>query len=202
MDKQCFIIGGGPSLKNFNWDLLDDKFTIAINNSYQVLPNANIIYFTDEPWWKEHKNGILKHSGRKIKGSLPGKQINHPNVEEFVLVGEKGFEESKSNQLYHGRNSTYAAINFAVTYLGFKQIYLLGIDMKYQNKKTHWHKGHSRIDPPTTYKGMIKNFNWLSNYAVKNKIKIINVNYHDYTDLTCFPIIPPEEIFDCSNVYN
>jgi len=30
-DEDCYIIGGGPSLKRFNWSLLKGKKTIGIN---------------------------------------------------------------------------------------------------------------------------------------------------------------------------
>ena len=51
MKTECFIVGGGPSLSSFDWSLLNNKITIAINNAYQVLPQASICYFTDNDWF-------------------------------------------------------------------------------------------------------------------------------------------------------
>ena len=42
-----YIIGGGPSLKNFKWSELNNKKTIAINKSLLSYPNADAVYWTD-----------------------------------------------------------------------------------------------------------------------------------------------------------
>jgi len=34
-NKPCFIVGGGPSLKDFNWHLLKGKRTIGVNRAFE-----------------------------------------------------------------------------------------------------------------------------------------------------------------------
>ena len=60
-DKACYIVGGGTSLKDFDWTLLDDKFTIALNNAHLVLPEADIIYCTDPPWIESNAQTLIAH---------------------------------------------------------------------------------------------------------------------------------------------
>jgi len=193
--SECFIVAGGPSLKGFDWSLLDGKFVIAINRSYEVLPNAQIVYFTDDDWWKTHKERLLKHSGKLIKGCLPNKQIKHPQVTEYVLSGPHHLDMAKGN-LRHGHNSTYAAVNLAVQ-LGFKKIYLLGVDMKWGTKSdkstSHWHDGHRRLDPESVYKKMMECFKTMVEPLKKEKVEVINLN--PQSNLEVFPKVSPSEIF-------
>ena len=74
-NRECFIVGGGPSLIGFDWSNLDGKFSIAINRAYEVLPNAQIIYFTDDDYYHRHKGAMLKHSGKKFRGRLARRQV-------------------------------------------------------------------------------------------------------------------------------
>ena len=40
--KRCFIIGGGPSLSDFDFDILKDELTIGINKTLiQFSPTLN-----------------------------------------------------------------------------------------------------------------------------------------------------------------
>lgn len=200
--SECFIVAGGPSLKGFNWSLLDGKFVIAVNRSYEVLPNAQIVYFTDDDWWKTHHPKLLKHSGKLIKGCLPNKQIKHPQVTEYVLTGPHYLDMAKGN-LRHGHNSTYAAVNLAVQ-LGFKKIYLLGVDMKWGTKNdkatSHWHDGHRRLDPESVYKKMMECFKTMVEPLKKEKVEVINLNPNSM--LTTFPKMNPSEVFGDKYVQN
>jgi hypothetical protein len=193
--KECYIVAGGPSLKGFDWSLLDNKFTIAINRSYEVLPNANIVYFTDNDFWKIHEKGILAHKGKKVKGSLPSRVIKHPEVEEYILTSPTGLEMT-AGKLNHGHNSTYAAINLA-TQMGFKKIYLLGVDMKWGTPKdrstSHWHNGHKRTDPESVYKKMSKCYETIVEPLKKQGVEVFNLNPD--SALEVFPKLNPQQVF-------
>lgn len=187
--ETCYIVGGGPSLTNFDWSQLDDKFVIAINRAYEQLPNADIVYFTDIDFYQHNKTGLLAHSGRLIKGStrVPCSPRVDARVEEYKLVAEKGWK-TNDGQLCHGSNSTYAAINLAGAHLGFKTIYLLGVDLKVSQHQSHWHDGHPRIDPPSVYDKMERNFNSLAPRLKRINIDVFNINKPEHTSLTCFPL--------------
>lgn len=181
MTNSCYIVAGGSSLKNFDWNKLNNKFVIAINRSFEVLPNANIVYFTDKLFWEHHKEKLLQHSGKLIRGILPNqiKETNCDRVEEYIFTGEEGLE-IQPGKLRSGNNSTYAAINLAFL-LGFTKIYLLGVDMKWgetHNRKTsHWHEGHSFYkEPEHSFNTFIKRFNTLLPSLTERGIKVINVN--------------------------
>jgi len=186
--KECYIVGGGPSLTNFDWDLLKGKFVIAINRAYEVLPEANILYFTDPDYWQLHKDAMKKHGGKLIRGVLRLGETKDPQVQEYHLTGSRGLELTPGC-LKHGNNSTHAAINLAGVHLKIPTIYLMGIDMQWSKdkKQTHWHSGHRRIDPERGYDLMIQGFNVLRFELPKHNIKVININ--NTTALPFFPVV-------------
>lgn len=194
-NDECFIVGGGSSLVGFDWSLLNGKFVIAINRAYEVLPNANVLYFTDPDYWKRHADAMKRHGGYIIRGATSLGITNDAAVDEYLLTGSRGIE-TKPHCLRHGNNSTYAAINLAMVHFNFTKINLMGIDMKWgADKKTHWHSGHDRIDPEHGYQMMLTAYNLLSheiktNWAHK---KIININ--SGSSLTVFPTVSYEYEF-------
>ena len=203
-NRECFIVGGGPSLIGFDWSNLDGKFCIAINRAYEVLPNAQIVYFTDDDYYQRHRKEMLKHTGKKYRGRLAKKVvIKDPEVLELQLQQRPFGWSDQFGELHHGSNSSYACIQVAGQ-LGFKKIYLLGVDMKHQGKYdrkkknnegvTHWHNGHRRTDPASAYKMMIGHYKKLAPEAKKRGIEIININNN--TNLDAFPIKTVEEIFN------
>lgn len=172
--KPVFIVAGGPSLLNQDLSLLSSHFTIAINNSYTLLPKASIVYFTDNDWWDVHKEPLLLHPGIKIKGSLPTHPIKHPKVVEYSLVQAEGIVTTK-HQLAHGFNSSYAAINLAVQ-LGFKEIYLLGVDMQWIDGRSHWHQDHHRVDNESVYSQMMDTFSSMVEPLERLGVRVINLS--------------------------
>ncbi|KKL26556.1 hypothetical protein LCGC14_2394100 [marine sediment metagenome] len=204
-NNECYIVGGGPSLTKFDWKKLDGKFVIAVNRSYEVLPDAQIVYFTDDDYWSRHTKGMLKHTGKKYRGRLAKRVvIKHPDVLEIQLQPQPSGWSDQFGELYHGSNSGFACIQLAAQ-LGFTTIYLLGYDMKHRGKynrgaknckgTTHWHNGHRRIDPATAYAMMLRHYQKMVAHAKQRNINIINVNTPKGTDLKCFPIKSFEGVF-------
>ena len=205
-NKTAYVIGGGPSLVGFKWNLLSNKFVVGINRAYEVLPEAQVIYFTDDDWYNQHKVALHAHKGTKIKGSLsPVKLGNNTDIYQFHLTGPTGLDMT-AGSLRHGSNSTYAVLNMLCQW-GFKTIYLLGVDLKWKtvsiggikgkNKKTHWHSGHRRIDGEALYTRLSKNFEQLAPMLKEHDVTVINVN--NDTKLKAFPVKKYEEVFgpDC-----
>lgn len=199
--RTAFVVGGGPSLKAFDWDLLGpDKFVVAINQSHKVLPDAQIVYFTDKKYWIGNKESLLSHNGILVKGSL---NTSLEKVSERVklmhLSGSTGIEK-RINMLKHGSNSTYAVINMIAVHLGFKKIYLMGVDMKWKSKgdksNTHWHEGYKRLTPEGAYKKMMANFATLVNPLKEMEVEVINlINPKCPSALKCFETKNLNEIF-------
>lgn len=139
-DKVIYIIGGGPSLKNFDWTLLKDKVKIAINKAFLYVPDAEVIYWTDYRFYKWYEKEITEFKGSKVTNKNKPLKTDIINLRD---TGRSGLDMDPSS-LRHGNNSGFAAINLAVHY-GAKKIVLLGYDMNSQANATHWHDGYTKI---------------------------------------------------------
>ena len=48
--RRCFIVGGGPSLKGFDFERLRGERVIAINKAFYDVPFADIVFAMDSPF--------------------------------------------------------------------------------------------------------------------------------------------------------
>jgi len=136
--ETVYIVGGGPSLNNFDWNKLKNRNTIVINKAFYNLPTSQVMYWTDSRFYTWYKTDIDKFKGLKYT-------IRRSNYDENVMLLKKGPKHGLSilkDTLAHGNNSGYAAINLAYL-LGAKKIILLGFDMgNNTNGKSHFHDGY------------------------------------------------------------
>jgi len=180
-----FCIGGGPSLKGFDWSKLSGKNVIAVNRAFEVLGSAQTIYFSDLRFWNWYSRDLIKHPGVKITGD---KRILDANVVNYKFTGTKGLDTTPKC-LRSGNSSGYAAINLAV-HMGAKNIILLGYDMEYVGKVTHWHDGYS-TRPGKIHK-MLPYFSTLVEPLKELKIDVTNTNLK--SSINCFPKASFDEV--------
>ncbi|MBQ2753169.1 MAG: DUF115 domain-containing protein [Firmicutes bacterium] len=159
--ERCFIIGNGPSLKIEDLDLLKDEFCFAFNRIFQVFDKTewrpDIYMCVDKNVFKDSCNDlydfefpILLTSEVKGMGGLDKKK-NVVFVENYVPFLINRYKRTKdipfstdaSVCMYGGATVTYTALQLAV-YMGFKSIYLLGIDNSYSH--TVDSKGRISVD--------------------------------------------------------
>ncbi len=184
-DETIYIIGGGPSLNNFDFRTLTGKKTIAINKAVIYHPTADILYWTDGRFYTWFKNEVDNYKGLKFAlkpGSL------YTNDIKILRKGKPHGLEEDPQTLSHGFNSGYAAINLAY-HLGAKRIILLGFDMTNDGNQTHFHDGYpTRAAGNRIYEDkFLPGFKQLSS-EIKNKgIGVYNASPH--SRLKDFPII-------------
>jgi hypothetical protein len=195
--RRCFIIGGGPSLKDFNFDLIKNELSIGINKSFQFFPNVTINYSMDSDFYRGLKEGRYDSvSGEKLwdkwmsmKGTrvlLTPMEIAELGKEVYLIRRIMPFKVSRNidEGIHGGRNSGLGAIMLA-SVLGVDTIYLLGYDMKI-NKQTHWHTGYPNRDYSdfaqklTEYKEEIE---YALSYIKEQGIDVINLGPD--SDLKC-----------------
>lgn len=157
-DGKVYVIGGGPSLKDFDFSVLVDKHTIAVNKSIFHIPNPNYFISVDYTF--------LRKVDRKTFNSIPVKKFFVADFSHsFLREVNKQITDTRYNMIYNlrdydlliraykqegigysfkefrtGRNSGFCALQLAVV-LGFKKIYLLGLDLNKQ-EITHYHGGY------------------------------------------------------------
>lgn len=183
--ETIYLIGGGPSLKGFDFERLRGKVCIAINKAFLHVPFAQVAYWTDTRVYHWYRKQIGDFVGLKV--------TNKPRpIEQGIInlldTGKTGLELN-NNALRHGNNSGYAAINLAY-HLGAKKIVLLGFDMGLDGRKTHWHEGYNIPTPRSNLyeSSMLPNFETLVEPLKKQGISIINAN--PKSAINCFKKMP------------
>jgi len=208
--KPCIVVGGGPSLQDFDWELLRGWRVIGVNRVYERF-DPTIIFSMDTRflrWIIEHKYGAeAKEKFAKSKAykvwlctyncKLPS-DVLIVRVWENYSRGFRAFPDTMRKGIGHGNNSGYGALNLAVC-LGANPIYLLGFDMKYEHgdpeggsRVTHWHEGHPQPHRPDTVLKFIQYFSLVAVRAKELGIEIINLCPD--SALPYFPKRPCQEV--------
>lgn len=184
--SRFYIVGGGPSLLGFDWSCLKDKRVIAVNRSFEVLPDAECVYFSDLRFWDWHKDSLVKHRAKKISGI---RRMSHEAIETYKITGLTGLDMDPGC-LRQGNNSGYGAINLAV-HLGAKEIILLGFDMQFSSGRSHWHDGYPVLNAERVFRKMMGFFDTLVEPLKQLDVSVLNANPSSL--LTAFPKISLEE---------
>ena len=150
--KRCFIVGGGPSVKEIDLSSLKNEFTFVVaefdkNPQYKILvPKFHILsdstYFTEGE--SEHWNQMFENKD-KVAGpdttfflNLGAKQyVDKKNLfpdHKYYYIGTQGiisenfdFNIELDKYIPWPKNSVLLCMIIAV-YLGFNEIYLLGCE--------------------------------------------------------------------------
>jgi hypothetical protein len=141
--ERCFIIGNGPSLKIQDIEKLKNEFSFAANKIF--------VAFEETDWRPTYYCIQDFEMILSEMETLKKTELNHKFIAGNSLISKKiylndwiyfflntnpfypnypGFSEDISKQIFGGWTITYAEIQLAV-YMGFKEIYLLGIDFNY-----------------------------------------------------------------------
>jgi len=151
--ETCLIIGGGPSLANFDWSSLEGRKVIGINKAFMQYPvdvNFGIDYrfFEILQYSSDHRNPDhqLYLNWREFKGVKLFIRQDHsstfvPGVYYVDALNQKAISFDLSQGIFPGTNSGCGALLLAVG-LGCRRIGLLGYDFKVQGSRTHWHDGY------------------------------------------------------------
>lgn len=144
--KRCFIIGNGPSLTTTDLLKLKDEYTFAANRIYNLFDKTDwrptyyvstdnnfladnydtICSYKMKPSFLEYTNIKNKAIPEGVIGIYrsPGLIINRWNDQSMFI------SEDLSKCFSEGYTVTFVMIQLAI-YMGFKAIYLLGIDFNY-----------------------------------------------------------------------
>lgn len=152
--KRVFLIGTGPSLKMDDVRILKKEYTFALNSFVKAIPmidfEPTFYGFTDvdalnDLWTKEilnlDKSFIFfpsrlgydykkKRSLIKKKNSYEYPMLDIGQWGNFAKKIPAGFSENICKNVYFGYTCAYAMMQIIV-YMGFKEVYLLGMDCAY-----------------------------------------------------------------------
>lgn len=146
--ERCFVIGNGPSLIASDLDLIKNEFTFAANKIYDIYdstewrPTYHCCFHEDLD--QNTKMNLKLNSSQCESMFISGinqYQNQYFNSENMVFIHVNFNKDSTGNTslfsedlLNNGIGGlytvTYSMLELAV-YMGFKEIYLLGIDFDY-----------------------------------------------------------------------
>jgi hypothetical protein len=187
--KRCFILGGGPSLKDVDLSLIKNEYIIGINEAFRLGTFINTWLFCDSSFYKNHREDIQKWPNSIV--SCAGAAKNNKKVEYYQRCKKHiiCFEPGKLAFPNGMANSGATAINLAIRE-GFNTIILLGFDMQFVNGKANYHdyykKKNSRQD---IYNRFMLHFEAIAKETDKT---IINATPN--SALNCFPKIELEDL--------
>ncbi len=140
--KRCFIVGNGPSLRSEDLRLLhkQGEYTFACNSLIKLfdeIPFAPSFYFAqDNKIILDNKELINKYTGTKFIKAHYAHRYHLPDVTYYnMLLNPNGFSKNLPLVVYSGQTVVYSMIQFAA-YMGFKEIYLIGVDCNYSPSNT------------------------------------------------------------------
>ena len=148
---ECFIIGGGPSIKNQNLNILEDKFSI-VHNAFYLLKDTYTfkpsLYVIEDPLPAEDNSTELNKIKDidiivplKLKKYIKNREnVTYINFDYTYIDSrettkdnnlEFKFSDDLSRKAFWGGTVVYFSLQIAY-FLGFKKIYLFGVDLSYK----------------------------------------------------------------------
>ena len=187
--ERCFIVGGGPSLRKYNFAKLNKRLsvekTIGINRAFQFFPDVKINIMSDKSFYY----GLTRLDHAKYKSARD--YANYKGIKVWVdminyhmdncyylnFLGRDGITTTTSGVYAHAHTG-YSAINLAIV-LGCTPIYLLGFDLcKDKQKHTHYHDYPTGHRPEESWDVFAQGFVALEKYInrLKDPPDIINLS--------------------------
>jgi hypothetical protein len=189
-DQDVYIIGGGTSLTDFDWNLLKDKNTIGCNDAYTLGEDiCKICIFSDPKWFEYHKDLIADYKGIVVANVTKPHLYKGYNLKIVYRRNRKGC--FRDGLAWNG-NTGASAINLAAQ-MGAKNIFLLGFDCKLnEDGLNNWHENNVNKPNADVFKRFINGFKALKmdlGYKYPN-VNVYNIN--NDSDLVYFNTIPTE----------
>jgi hypothetical protein len=140
--QSALLVASGPSLTEFDiayWRGAVDRI-IVINDALRLVPDADLLWFTDRGWFDVNRQFVLAFAGQCATLENDGLEKIVPSIWSLRNMGSQGFC-AETNGVMHGYNGGYAALHLAA-HLGITDAVLLGYDCKVGSKGFHWFGDH------------------------------------------------------------
>ena len=198
--RRCFLLGGSPSMRSLDFDLIKDDLTIGINKAFIKFPTtinyAMDMGFFDKITYAQSNNSKsvelnqqwLNYKGIKLFLNRPKFKLDS-SIYVVTDTQEKVLSFDLAKGIVGGNNSGFGALMLAIA-LGATKIGLLGYSMKVDktHKRTHWHDGYEGQKFETMQSKLDKFKDYFISWASLIEsagIKVVNLDPN--SALECFP---------------
>lgn len=184
-----FCLASGPNMCREDAEAVRGRGNvIAIGNTGELAPFADVLYSADAVWWREYGDRHAAFTGRRCALAQDGLP---EGVEGLQNRNEPGLG---LDRIHTGCNSGYQAINLAFLE-GATTIVLVGYDMQHTDGRHHWHPDHPRhlgnFNPGMPELCRSK-FTPLARDLAARGVRCINASRE--SALTCFERIPLPDV--------
>jgi hypothetical protein len=128
--KRLFVIASGSSINDLDLTSLKSRIVMGLNRSFLVWPNSYYHCVFDHRLFEEFETELQQ---TQFLITLENRPWGIP----LKLLGSEGFSWDRTEGIYSGYTISYFALQLAV-YLGFKEIFYLGLDLGHQDGDTHF----------------------------------------------------------------
>ena len=182
--KRVFLMASGPSLSYLDLTPLSRRIVIGMNRTSLLFPNTHYHCTMDLRLFDAYPD-LLR--GSRYLFTFDGRPFGIP----LRLLGSEGFSWDLEKGIYSGYTVAYYSLQLAV-YMGFKEIFYLGLDLKHEGTKTHFFGAdfRSRQHEQTEFPHMRKMLNYGARQLEGGGVKVFNCSPD--SDLECFPKVSYE----------
>lgn len=191
-----FLIGGGPSLRGFDFTQLWNLPTIGCNQAFLLGPEiCKICIFGDYKFWAAFARPL---SGFSSWVASPRHTMT--KQADWIHFFERQDEGLSTTKLAWNANTGAAAINLALI-LGAGRVFLLGYDCQMdadnsaKHESTHWHDKRIEVPQPQHYDRFLNGFRQVARVlpVVFPGRRVFNVS-EGTSRIDCFPVVDFESV--------
>ena len=200
-DRPLIVVGGGPSLRDYDVSDLCDRGRVVLLNDAVMFCKGDVLFSMDSNWiirstfmintfeGEEVWLVVTKHhKQREYQTKVPVRYLKKMSSRVTIL-------STTPDQIYCAGNAGFAILNLALL-KGAREVYLLGYDM---NRGIHeqWHDSEEMLGLPKRAKNLAYYARWaqrideVSRTFREEGVRIINCNPN--SSLTCFEFNSYEE---------
>lgn len=192
MRKHCYVIGGGPSLIGFDFSALPAGYRIGANRA-AWLANCNCFVTVDVNFHR-YEAARIAEFGANAHVALSRPEPPIPGICYWQLLTGT-VKLATAPGVLAGSNSGFAALNLAVQ-MGFREIALLGFDMRWIDKRSHFHEGYDQL--PILRHNLT---HWAAEFdLITGQLHELGVSVTNFVGpfgsmITAFPTAPLDDLF-------
>lgn len=191
MNDRCFILGGAPSLLNEDLSLIKNEDIFTCNRGYKIKSlDLDFKYYVladrkhAQEFYKEIEQET-SHAKRFFSSALRRKNtIEVFNNQYTVFNRSEGSLKKFPDTLEEGWGRTRNVVTDAIIiayFLGYKEIYLLGVNLDYSNDNNHFYEESNfetrhKNKVPDNLQEILNGLKFVSDELKKKNIKLTNLS--------------------------
>lgn len=188
-----YIVGGGPSLKGFDFGRLCGRTVVAVNDAAIHLPFATALFSLDAIWIEKRRDLIETFPGERYLAVPEDRNLDTLPTATYLkrLRRCNGLTTDRSCISVYSGNSGFGALNLAV-HKESKRVILLGFD--FCHARVHWHDGYewSNSSNDQMYANWAQRFDEVAPQLRAMGVEVVNAS--PISKITAFRKIGLEEV--------